>query len=101
MKRRYHGNGGDWSPHGSHALVELVLDLVGTDDGPIGAVVEHFFVGLLRTRRRLKSKAIISSAEGGERRTANGPLHYSYAVADPAHARSGWIEQKHVDRMPP
>ena len=37
----------------AHALEELVLDLVGADDGPVRAVVQHLAVGLLRTRSRL------------------------------------------------
>ena len=32
----------------THALEELVLDLVGADDRPVGAVVQHLLVRLLR-----------------------------------------------------
>ena len=78
MQRLDHWNGGDGRPNGPHALVELVFDLVGANDGPIGTVVEHFFVRLLRTRGRLKSKTSISrSAEKGSERATNGPFHYS------------------------
>ena len=94
MQRLDDWNGCDGSPDGAHALVELVLDLVGADDGPVGAVVEHFFVRLLRTRRRLKSKTFISAERAG---AANGPLHYSCAAVLRMQARA-----KHVDssRMP-
>ena len=47
MQRIDDRHGRDRAPDGSHALVELVLDLVRADDGPVGAVVQHLLVGLL------------------------------------------------------
>ena len=50
MEGVHDGHGGDGGTDGAHALVELVLDLVGADDGPVGAVVQHLLIGLFGTR---------------------------------------------------
>ncbi len=51
----------DWNwcyrcPDRSHALEELVLDFIRTDDRPVGAVVQHLLVWFLWTRGGLKAK---------------------------------------------
>ena len=48
------GDRGDRVPDGAHPLVERVLHLVRRDDRPVGAVVQHLLVRLLRARRRLR-----------------------------------------------
>lgn len=64
MERVDDGDGGDGTADGSHALVELVLGLVGADDGPGGSVVDHFLVGLLGARRRLElDDALLAEAQ--------------------------------------
>ena len=50
MKRVNDGDRRDRVSNRAHALEELVLDLVGADDGPVGAVVQHLAVRLLRAR---------------------------------------------------
>ena len=37
-----------------HALVELIFDFVGTNNGPVGTVIEHLLIWLFRTRCGLK-----------------------------------------------
>ena len=97
MQRLDDWNGRDGSPDGTHALVELVLDLVGADDGPVGAVVEHFLVRLLRTRRRLKSKTFISAERAGGQQM---DLFIIHGRRRRLYACSGQ-EQKHVDSTMP
>ena len=48
MKRVNDGDRRDRVSNRAHSLEELVLDLVGADDGPVGAVVQHLAVRLLR-----------------------------------------------------
>ena len=50
----HQGHRGHRAPHRPHPLEERVLLLVRRDDRPVGAVVQHLLIRLLRARRRLR-----------------------------------------------
>lgn len=64
MQTVNHGYGGDRRLDRAHALEERVLGLVRADDGPRGTVVDHLFVVLLGTWRRLsRENSVVSEVK--------------------------------------
>jgi hypothetical protein len=99
------GDGSDRRPHGAHAFVELVLGLVGGDDGPARAVVDHLFVGLFGARSGLElDYSLLRQAQVH----AFGVFHVEGALVQLRHGVVGFqqglllvhLEQTSLNRAP-